>query len=93
MFYLRTVESKIYKNQKLGDEYNFIDRNDSYEIFTEVYELAFGEKHVADLDPKSTDVSKDVFGFLVYGTTIKPLYRENKYYVMTESGKTFEKLG
>ena len=96
MFILRTLIKKRIDgkeelsvfNQSLGDEYEFICRSANYTRFIEYFELVYGEKHSAD-----ENNHPEVTGFIVsQNDDIFTLKNTESYYVMTESGKTFEKI-
>lgn len=93
MYTLRTVEANQKQtNQLIGDLYSFVDRDSNEEEFSDIFKDLFGKPHVADLDDTADDHTKNVYGFIQHlGCTI-PLYKENAYYIMTESGKTFSNL-
>jgi hypothetical protein len=93
MFALRKIIGNTPTNYALGIQYQVIDRFSDYEDFKEAFKNSFGYNHVADLDDKSDNYTKNCYAFLL---TIEyksiPLYMNQKNYIMTESGKTFENL-
>lgn len=95
MFILRTLATdKVAHNVILGDEYFHICRFTNYEEFKKAYKIVFLSDHVADLDTSSDEYIKNCCGFISYnkGSNLTPLYKDYNYYIMTDSGKTFEKL-
>ncbi len=95
MFILRIITKEgLQTNTAMGDSYELIDRFGNYEQFREMYEDIFERKHYADGDLKSDGIAKKCHGFVVYDdcSVSVPLYKENKYYVMTESGQTFSNI-
>lgn len=94
MYTLRTFENGLESNRSLGTSYDVVNRETNYEKFSEAYELFWGKAHTADLDTESDEYTKKTFSFLVIrdGAEMIPLYKGGLYYVMTESGKTFDNL-
>lgn len=93
MYTLRTISPKGKPtNQLIGKIYSESNRFQDYDEFCHFYKTIFGVEHVADLDPSSDYHSKSCYSFLLCGQEIIPLYNENDYYIMSESGKTFSNL-
>lgn len=93
MYTLRTItDNNIQQNESIGDKYSWVDKLSNYTEFQKLFLEAFNENHVADLDPTSTTLTKECEGFLLYKGEILPLFSKNRYYIMTESGKTFSNL-
>lgn len=95
MYTLRTFnETGIETNRAIGDNYQVISRDVNYEKFREAYELFWNKPHVADLDTESDKHTRQTFCFLAIkqGAELIPLYKDESYYMMTESGKTFSNL-
>ena len=81
MYTLRVINEEITSNHIIGEGYQLVKK---------------GQKHFDDyckragLSPKSKEVC---FGIIhSSGLGYWGLYEGNEYYVMTESGKTFERL-
>lgn len=94
MYTLRKISDNIQSNIEVGTNYSVINSETNYEEFSKTFEACFNEKHVADLDEKSDEITKNCYAFVVGsgGTIILPLYRKQENYIMTESGKTFSNL-
>ena len=95
MFVLRIITKEgVQSNTAMGDSYELIDRFGNSEQFREMFLSVFDTKHVADLDPESSNLTKKCHGFVVYDdcSVSVPLFPNNKYYVMTESGQTFSNI-
>lgn len=88
------VENQVQSNVLIGESYNYVDREIAYEEFKKVFEKFFYEPYTGDSDPTSDDDNKNVYGFIIYddGSKIQPLYKNQRAYVMTESGQTFSNL-
>ena len=74
-------------NQSLGDNYHLIDRhNETY------YHLR--ERHFGGMGFSSEQMAEYNNPFVVGNNFANPIYLDNgnEYYIMTESGKTFENL-
>lgn len=90
MYTLRTIKKSERMNafnQSLGDNYHLIDRhNDTYN------ELR--ARHFGAMGFTKQDVAGFNNPFVVGKDFSMPIYLEdgNEYYIMTESGKTFENL-
>lgn len=90
MYTLRTVkksERMNHFNVSLGENYHLVDRhNETY------YQLR--ERHFSGMGFSSEQMAKYNNPFVVGNNFANPIYLENgfEYYVMTESGKTFENL-
>jgi hypothetical protein len=95
MYTLRRVTSTgVAMNHSLGNEYTFIGRAYSYEEFKRTFKEYFDKDHVADLDKKSDKETKNVFGFVAGrgGSYIQPLYSNQTNFIVTENGRTLERL-
>lgn len=89
MFILRRFSGQgVEMNHTLGKDYTLIHRETNPGEFREIFQKFFHKPHVADLDPTADDDTKNVFAF-VSGDILQPLYKNQKNYIMTESGKTF----
>lgn len=90
MYTLRTIKKSERMNafnQSLGDNYHLIDRhNETY------YQLR--ERHFGVMGFSSEQTAKYNNPFVVGKDFSMPIYLEDghEYYIMTESGKTFENL-
>ena len=94
MFTLRKVIDNIQSNQKLGDDYQVVERETNYDEFCKAYEKFFEKNHVADLDDSSDNYSQNCYAFILHygGSKITPLYKKQYNYIMSENGKTFSNL-
>jgi len=93
MFALRTIIEKRQYNKALGHEYQIIERDVEYEDFCDFFKETFGYNHVADLDGNSDNYTKNCYAFVItQDFKPVPLYKLQKNYIMTESGKTFSNL-
>jgi hypothetical protein len=93
MFTLRRYSgSGVEMNQEIGDNYTFIDRERSYDDFCKSFEIVFKRKHVADLDETSDSDTKNCYAFVGNGSTIQPLYKNQKNFIMTSGGQTFDNV-
>jgi len=90
MYTLRIVkksERMNHFNVSLGDNYHLIDRhNETY------YHLR--ERHFGGMGFSSEQMAEYNNPFVVGNNFANPIYLDNgnEYYIMTESGKTFENL-
>lgn len=84
MYTLREIDRKLgTSNTALGDHYSVIMKAVNEKQFLET---------VKQWDEKCL---KDLYGLVVFDGadgSLMPLYKGREYYVMTDSGKTFEKL-
>lgn len=83
MFILRTVDSEGMSNTQLGDYYNVVLKKNN--------EIKFNE----NVKHWSKDEKEGLYGIVLFdydNELIMPLYEGSEYYIMTDSGKTFEKL-
>lgn len=88
MYTLRTVPPNgANENQLIGDNYSFTHRSQHPEAFKEMFRDVFTE-----VEAKSQPRTKLVYGFVLSKGVAHPLYNDNIYYIMSESGKTFDKL-
>lgn len=93
MYTLRTMTAENKQtNLAIGNVYSIICRDSNYDEFADTFLLIFGLKHVADMDEGSVEITKSCHGFVQIKGDCIPLYKKNKYYIMTESGKTFSNL-
>ena len=88
----RFSEEGIEMNQVIGNAYTLINRETNQEKFRELFRSYFKTNHVADNDPTSTKESKNCYGFVCEGALIQALYKNQKAFMMTESGQTFDNL-
>ena len=94
MFTLRSVfESGEVYHEYLGNEYSFIGRNEAYDFFSDVFKDFFDKPHVADMDEKSDDTTRNCYGFVCNNNGLRiPVYSTNRYYVMSSNGQTFQRI-
>lgn len=93
MFALRKIIGNTQTNYSLGIQYQVIEKSVDYDAFKATFLHCFGYEHVADLDNKSDNYTKNCYAFLTTPDFDPiPLYLNQKNYVMTESGKTFANL-
>lgn len=87
MFILRTVtrngDDTLEQNLALGDHYNIIRKGVADQEF---------ERTTKDVFKDSIDASR-VFAYLIYerGSEVRPMYINDEYYIMTDTGKTFSR--
>lgn len=79
-------------NQAIGETYIYIHREWNFKEFSEMFEMYFQRKHVADLDETSDFDTKNCYAFVVNAPLYQPLYKNQKNFIMTESGKTFDNV-
>jgi hypothetical protein len=85
MLILRTIlETKEENNQELGSNYRIVKKNDSEDKFNDM--LAFVNVN--------SEYEKEVYAVVSASDSSVhiPLFNRNKYYIMTDSGKTFANL-
>lgn len=93
MFILRTLhEDHTQTNYTLGDRYNMIDRDSNYDQFSDIFKQVIGIDHVADLDETSNQKTKLCYCFVGIAPNYIPLWKNNKNFIMTDSGKTFANI-
>lgn len=93
MYTLRTFTETSEVNNWLGDQYEIIRREESYERFSDTFEKTFDKPHVADDDPKADEVSKRCYAFIAnQNEEPLPLYKGQTNYIVTAGGKTFSNL-
>lgn len=95
MYTLRKVNALgVCMNISLGDSYTQIQRFEAYEEFCKTFKSYFGKDHVADLDDTSDADTKNCLQFIVGkdGAFVVPIMNTQTCFIMTESGKTFERL-
>ena len=88
MYTLRVLHpSGEEQNYYLGDLYKVTLKDKSLENFKLTYESYVGER--IDLEI----IDEGLYGFITsYVNGVQPLYKSSKYYIVMESGKTFQKL-
>lgn len=90
MYTLRTISKNgEQQNVNLGNNYSLIDRDSNKENFVSAYNNVY-----VDLVRTDEQINPEVYGIVTsneFGAR-HFLYKENFYYVMTESGKTFSNL-
>lgn len=75
------------QNYYLGDLYKVTLKDKSPDNFKLTYD-SYLEEHI-DL----VMIEEECYGFITsYVNGVQPLYKSNKYYIVMESGKTFQKL-
>ena len=89
MYTLRVLHpSGDEQNYYLGDLYKVTLKDKSSENFKLTYN-SYLEEHI---DVHSDD-EYELYGFIIsYVQGVQPLYTSNKYYIVMESGKTFQRL-
>jgi hypothetical protein len=93
MYTLRRISCDgVQMNQAIGETYTYIHREWTFDEFCKMFESYFERKHVADLDETSDIDTKNCYAFVVNGSFVQPLYKNQKSFVMTESGKTFDNV-
>lgn len=80
-------------NHSIGKDYTHIGRAENPDYFKETFELHFKKNHVADNDKSSDKDTKNCYAFIAYdGGKIQPLYKNQKNFMMIDTGKTFANL-
>jgi hypothetical protein len=75
------------QNYYLGDLYKVTLKDKSPDNFKLTYD-SYVDEHI-DLEK----INGGLYGFITsYISGVQPLYKSNRYYIVTESGKTFQKL-
>lgn len=95
MYTLRTItKDGVQRNDCLGDNYSIVHRDYNYDKFALAFKAEFGRDHVADTDPESDSYTKDCYAILLAldGSKVYPLYKKTFYFIMSDSGKTFDNL-
>lgn len=94
MYTLRTITPDgVQINECIGPDYIFICRDSAYDVFSDTFFNQFGIKHVADLCQTATETTTRCHGFIkLKNEDIVTLWKSNKYYIMSDSGKTFSNL-
>lgn len=89
MYTLRVLHpSGDEQNYYLGDLYKVTLKDKSPDNFKLTYD-SYVKEHI-NLE---VDVEDGLYGFITsYSQGVQPLYKSNKYYIVMESGKTFQKL-
>ena len=87
MFALRTIEQNgVQKNQAIGESYEVITKLSSPEIFNRLMEEVEGAGLLKPYTYGFISIAdKNAHGW-------KCLLKDDQYYIMTESGKTFSNL-
>ena len=88
MYTLRVLhQSGEEQNYYLGDLYKVTLKEKSLENFKLTYD-SYLKAHI-DLEI----IDEGLYGFITsYVNGVQPLYKSSKYYIVMESGKTFQKL-
>lgn len=81
MYTLRRITKDFVYNEALGSAYTVVDKKLNREQFDHYHKSHFNGSTDSD--------ANEVVKFIVTYYSI-PIYKNEKYYVMTESGKTFE---
>jgi hypothetical protein len=93
MYTLRTFTETSEVNNLLGDQYEIVKREEQYERFCELFEIYFDKPHLADLSPSADEVTQRCYAF-VFNEKKEPMpvYKNQRNYIMTDSGKTFSNI-
>jgi hypothetical protein len=92
MYTLRTFTDTSEVNINLGDYYEIVRREEAPASFAVLFEDHFEKKHVADLDPTSSEETRLCYAIIQTQRDTVPLYKGQKNYIVTETGKTFSNL-
>lgn len=93
MYTLRIVhEDGTQVNLSLGDVYKVVCRHTSYDYFCELFEKLFQRNHIADLDTESDLDTINCKIIIETSDDLIAVYKFNENYIMTEGGKTFDRL-
>ena len=92
---LRTFTEDSEVVNTLGVQYEIVLReaSESYPRFAELFEEHFGKAHIADDCATADEHTKRTYAFILNdkeGTI--PLYKGQKNYIVSDSGKTFDNL-
>jgi len=72
-------------NLEIGSNYTLVSRTTNSRDFNRVFPIVFPES-------QSTEEEPECYAFVTNGTVSLPLYRNQKNFIMTEGGKTFDNL-
>lgn len=92
MYTLREIKNNtrfIETNHQIGESYSFYDRgrmNDDLKFIGYLNFYDEREYTIEELD------ETEVKGFIIGEKSLRLLYADSEYYIMTESGKTFESI-
>lgn len=89
MYTLRKITEHQTFNQSLGGSYSVVSREFNEKDFRHYYKSLFGKEEVRGLGVKLDKDESPIIKFIITSVVI-PIYKDEAYYVMTESGKTFE---
>ena len=92
MYTLRSIIGYDYEhNQGLGNCYSVVSREQVCgKEFNKALSAFLNKEIGEDLPQEVIDDAMEIYAFVLKEDTIPlPLYKKNKYYIMTESGKTF----
>jgi hypothetical protein len=92
MYTLREIKndtSFMEKNHQLGGSYSFYNREKMHDDAKFINYLNFYD--VRDYTLEEID-ELDVKGFILGEKSLHLFYADSEYYIMTESGKTFESI-
>lgn len=93
MYTLRHVyKDGTQTNSLIGNEYTLVMRFESHNEFNNIFKEFYGHFHVADGDETSNNTSMDCIGFLVTSKETIPINKSTDSYIMTEGGKTFQRI-
>lgn len=94
MFILRRITSEWNEiNTCLGEQYQFIPKNTNSYEFYRTYKVHLTQDPDEEITQEfKKSVENDVYGFLVYGKEVMPLFANSQYYIMVGDGKTFANL-
>lgn len=85
MYTLRTIfQTKIERNNYLGNNYEIIKKENVLEFEFHFNDLFKGDEELND--------KENVFAFIITPKISIPLYKTSKYYIVSENGKTYQKL-
>lgn len=93
MYTLRTFTEDSEVNNWLGNHYEVVMREQSYERFQNLFRNFFEKDHVADLDPTATEITQRCYAFVINEKEQPlPVYKGQKNYIVTVGGKTFSNI-
>lgn len=85
----RIAEDGIEINQVVGKGYLYIHRENNLERFKDHFKNYFKKQWV---DGSTDKEMVNCYAFIREGSLVQALYKNQKTYMMTESGKTFANL-
>lgn len=93
MFILRKIKKDVEINQCIGSSYAIISKKNNYEQFIIDYNKFISNNDFIDIDDVFCFIHSNNFIFSgIKDDILIPLFKDSKYYIMNESGKTFSNI-